>query len=75
MKNTSPTRSEIWFRLCFSIAGLAFLAAAVAYRGMPSGPAMFEVIAIAGVFFGGTLIWSVAKLVKTKPAPEQPPED
>ena len=59
-----PSRQEIVFRLRVSIAGLALLVAAVLYRGMPKGPAMFEVIGIAGVFFGGTLVWSILKLRK-----------
>lgn len=59
-----PSRKEIVFRLRVSIAGLALLIAAVLYRGMPKGPAMFEVIGIAGAFFGGTLIWSILKLRK-----------
>ena len=57
-----PSREEIRFRMRFSVGGLALLLGAVAYRGMPSGPAMFEVIVIAGTFFGGTLVWSISKL-------------
>ena len=62
MSKFGPSRSEIKFRLC---ASLALLAAALAFRGLPSGPAMFEVVGIAGAFFGGTLVWSVVKLRKT----------
>jgi hypothetical protein len=65
MSKFGPSRSEIKFRLCASLAGLALLAAALAFRGLPSGPAMFEVVGIAGAFFGGTLVWSVVKLRKT----------
>ena len=57
-----PSREEVKFRMRFSIGGLALLLGAIAYRGIPSGPAMFEVIVIAGTFFGGTLIWSISKL-------------
>ncbi len=53
-----PSRGELWFRLVVSILGFAFMVAAVAYRGMPSGPAIVEVVGIAGVFFGGTALWA-----------------
>ena len=62
MSKFGPSRSEIMFRLYASVAGLAMLIAAVAFRGMPRGPAMFEVVGIAGAFFGATLIWSLLKL-------------
>ena len=62
MSKFGPTRGEVKFRLYASIAGLAFLVFAIALRGTPRGPAMFEVIGIAGTFFGGTLIWSLLKL-------------
>jgi hypothetical protein len=65
MSKFGPSRSEIKFRLWMSILGLALLIAAVGYRGMPSGPAMFEVVGIAGAFFGGTFIWSLWKLRHT----------
>ncbi|GIT88442.1 MULTISPECIES: hypothetical protein [Roseobacter] len=64
MSKFDPPRSELIFRLWVSIAGLAMLVGAVVYRGWPSGIAMFEVIAIAGAFFGGTLIWTIRKLRK-----------
>lgn len=64
MSKFGTPRSEIMFRLYISIAGLALLIGAIAYRGMPSGPAMFEVTGIAGTFFGGTFIWSILKLRK-----------
>ncbi|MFK7744420.1 MAG: hypothetical protein AB8B47_05160 [Roseobacter sp.] len=59
-----PTRSELKFRLYVSIAGLAMLIGAIVFRGLPTGPAMFEVVAIAGAFFGGTLIWTLRKLTQ-----------
>jgi hypothetical protein len=62
MRKYGPSRSEIKFRLWASLAGLAFLLAALLLRGVPSGPAMFEVVGIAGAFFGGTFIWSLHKL-------------
>jgi hypothetical protein len=62
MSKFGPTRSEIKFRLWTSLAGLALLLTALLLRGVPSGPAMFEVVGIAGAFFGGTFIWSLRKL-------------
>ena len=59
-----PNRGELWFRLCFSLAGLALMAAAVILRGIPNGPALVEVIGIAGLFFGLTAIWTARKLWK-----------
>jgi hypothetical protein len=58
-----PTRGELWFRLGFAVAGLALLGVAVAVRGFPAGPAMVEVGGIAGVFLGGTLVWSARRLI------------
>lgn len=68
MSKFGPSRAEIRFRLWASVAGLAFLACAIALRGFPKGPAMFEVIGIAGAFFGGTFVWSLLKLRKMGPS-------
>ena len=68
MSKFGPSRSEIRFRLYTSIAGLLLLLGAVAFRGLPKGPAMFEVVGIAGAFFGGTLVWSIVKLRAMKDA-------
>lgn len=51
MSKFGPSRSEIKFRLYASLAGLALLIGAIAYRGLPRGPAMFEIVGIAGAFF------------------------
>lgn len=64
MNKYGPSQRELKFRLYFSVGGLIFMAAAIAYRGMPQGPAMFETIGIAGAFFGGTLVWSLKKLIR-----------
>ena len=58
------SRGELMFRLLFSLFGLMLLVFAVLYRGMPQGPAMFEVIGVAGVFFGASAAWSGWKLMK-----------
>lgn len=58
-----PTRGELWFRLGFSAAGLVFLLVAVAITGIPSGPAMFELFGIAGLFLGGTIVWAGRRLI------------
>lgn len=62
MSKYGPSRSEIKFRMYVSLLGLALLVAALVFRGLPTGPAMIEVVGIAGAFFGGTLIWSIVKL-------------
>lgn len=64
MNKYSPDKKELKFRLYVSVAGLLFLASALAYRGMPQGPAMFETVGIAGAFFGGTLLWTLKKLIR-----------
>lgn len=64
MSKYGPTKADLKFRLAFSIAGLAMMAGAILYRGMPTGPAMFEVIGISTLFFGGTILWTIRKLMK-----------
>ncbi len=66
MSKFAPSRAEIMFRLWASVAGLTLLLGAIAFRGLPRGPAMFEVVGIAGAFFGGTLVWSILKLRRLK---------
>lgn len=51
-----------------SILGLAFMGFAVWYRGIPDGPALVEVVGLAGVFFGGTLVLSVRRLIQMNKA-------
>ncbi|MCV2876292.1 hypothetical protein OE810_08440 [Rhodobacteraceae bacterium XHP0102] len=64
-----PDRSELWFRLAFSLVGIAALGGAIAYRGLPTGPAMAEIGLIAGGFFIGSAIWSARRLI-TRDHPE-----
>ena len=61
-----PTRGELWFRMAVGVGGLGFLAYALSVRGMPSGPALFEVLGIGGVFFGGTIGVSAWRLWKDR---------
>jgi len=65
MSHFGPTRGELKFRLGFSLIGLCAMVFAVAYRGI-TGIAAFEIVGIAGAFFGGTAIWSAWKLWKTR---------
>lgn len=58
-----PTRGELIFRLVVSALGLVFLLIAVAITGMPSGPALFELVGIAGLFLGGTAVWAARRLI------------
>lgn len=64
MTKFGPTKTDLKFRLAFSIAGLVMMVGAVFYRGMPAGPAMYEVLAISAVFFGGTTVWTIRKLIR-----------
>ena len=56
-----PSRSELWFRLLASIAGLAFMVIAVSSRGV-SGMVLVEVVGLSSIFFGGTAVWAGWKL-------------
>ncbi|TMM52932.1 hypothetical protein [Sulfitobacter sabulilitoris] len=64
MSKFGPGKPELKFRLYVSAAGLALMLAAMLYRGIPQGPALFEVIGVAGAFFGGTFLWTLRKLIK-----------
>lgn len=64
MNTFGPTRGDLRFRLAFSVAGLALLAGAIAYRGWPKGAGGWEAMGIAGLFFGGTCLWTLIKLIK-----------
>lgn len=59
-----PTRGEIKFRLYFSVCALLFMGAGLVFRGLPLGPAGFEVILFGTLFFGGTLVWGIVALRK-----------
>lgn len=48
----APTRGELWLWLTISLGGLGFLAVALVVRGLPTGPALVEVVALAVGVFG-----------------------
>lgn len=64
MNKYGPTRNELWFRVAVSILGLGLLAYAVWLRGLPDGPALVEVVGLGALFFGGTLVLSVRRLMR-----------
>ena len=64
-----PTKGDLKFRLGFATAGLCLLAGAIAYRGWPTGPGGWEAIGLALIFFGGTFVWTLRKLI-TKDYPD-----
>lgn len=59
-----PNRAELWFRLAVSIGGLGLVGAMLAVRGVPSGPALVEVLGIPLALFGGTIAWTARKLIR-----------
>ncbi|WP_299146985.1 hypothetical protein [uncultured Tateyamaria sp.] len=59
-----PTRNDLKFRLGFSLIGLVLVGAALAVRGLPTGPGGWEAIGLGTAFFGGTLIWTLRKLIR-----------
>jgi hypothetical protein len=59
-----PSRGELWVRLWVGIGGLCLLAVALWVRGIPSGPALVEVVGLAGLVFGGTVLWAGWRLWK-----------
>ena len=62
--NYGPSKSDLKFRLLFSLCGLILLLGSIAYRGMPKGPSMYETIGITALFFGVTAVWTLLKLIK-----------
>jgi len=59
-----PTRGELWFWLALSVGGLAFLALALVLRGLPTGPAIAEVVGLALLVFGYLGGRSIKRLVR-----------
>jgi xanthosine utilization system XapX-like protein len=59
-----PTRGELWFWLCVSAGGLALMVVALVVRGIPSGPALAEVVGLSGAFFGYLGARSIKRLIR-----------
>lgn len=59
-----PTRGEWAFRLAVSVAGLALLGFALWFRGLPEGPGLIEVVGVSLLFFGGTALRALWKLLR-----------
>lgn len=59
-----PTRGELWFWLWASAGGLGLLAMAVFRRGVPTGPALVEVVVLAGLLFGCLGGRSIKRLIR-----------
>lgn len=64
MTKYGPSRGELRFRLGVSLLGLGVLVYIILTRGLPSGPAFFEVVGIGAAFFGGSAIWATRALWK-----------
>lgn len=63
MNKFGPDRSELRFRLWFSIGGLCLLAGGLLYRrGEDFGPGAWEAVITAVLFFGGTLAHTIHRL-------------
>ncbi len=60
---TGPSRGEHKIRLAISLAGLALMSVALATHGIANAAAMVEVIGIAGLFFGGSAVFSAWRLL------------
>jgi FtsH-binding integral membrane protein len=67
MSRFGSPRGELKFRLAVSLAGLVLMCVALFYDGKPSGPAIFEILGMAGLFFGATAIWSARQLARRDP--------
>lgn len=59
-----PTRGELWFWLALSAGGLLLVLGAVLSRGLPKGPALVEVVVLAGVVFGYLGLRSIKRLIR-----------
>jgi hypothetical protein len=59
-----PTRGELWGWLAISAGGLGLLGGALAFRGLPTGPALVEVVGIAGLLFGYLGARSIKRLIR-----------
>ena len=66
MSKFDPPKSELRFRLWFSLAGLALLVFGLFYRSQEEwGIGAWEAVLTATLFFGGTVVWTLIKLRKS----------
>ncbi|SHI71520.1 hypothetical protein SAMN04488012_102357 [Palleronia salina] len=75
MAAKGPGVGELYVRLAISVAGLALLIGALLVRGVPSGPAFFEVIIVAGGFFGLSALWSLRGILRARSAARGPRDE
>ncbi|MCX7286136.1 MAG: hypothetical protein NTW20_00865 [Rhodobacterales bacterium] len=59
-----PTRGELWVWLWISTGGLGLMAVALVIRGLPSGPALAEVVGVASLVFGYLGGRSIKRLIR-----------
>ncbi len=59
---TPERRKELRFRLAFGVVGLLLTATTVLSQGWPPPARMAEAGIIGGLFFGGTILWSLRAL-------------
>lgn len=59
-----PTRGELWFWLGVSSGGLGLMGLALFLRGVPSGPALVEVVGLASGVFGYLGGRSIKRLIR-----------
>ncbi len=64
MSQFGPSRGELKIRLAISAAGLALMLFALLFRGLPTSAGGWEAIAIAALFFGGSFVWTLRKLIR-----------
>lgn len=60
----AATRGELQFWLVISLIGLGMMIAVLVKRGIPPGPALFEVVALPSVFLGYLFIRSIKRLIR-----------
>lgn len=62
----APSRTELWTRVAISVVGLLLLTAALMAHGIANAPALVEVVAVAGVFFGISLVRALRALWRAR---------
>jgi hypothetical protein len=59
-----PTRGELWFWLWLSLGGFLLAAVALLRNGLPTGPAIVEVLVMVAVVFGYLGGRSIKRLIR-----------